>query len=137
MQVACNFVTNLHSLKETMMASIVKLSVDKDGFSSETYRFDGPMEFVVGRAKDCDVQLPNISDYRDISLHHCALHIEPPKIWLNVFESKAGVFVNELKISPTVGQIRLYDEDEVQLGQLRMTVHIVEHDVAESIRNGW
>ena len=114
------------------MFSMVKLSVDKGNDAGETYRFDGRREFVVGRAGDCDIQVPDTNDYKDISLHHCVFHIEPPKIWLSVLESRNGTFVNEMKISPTVGQFRLYDEDEVQLGRLRMSVHIVEHDAAES-----
>ncbi len=79
------------------MSSMVKLSVDMGHFAGETYRFDGPMEFVVVRARDCDIQVPDTPDFKDISLHHCALHIEPPRIWLSVFESKAGVFVDDLK----------------------------------------
>jgi len=112
--------------------SIVKLSVEMGNSDVETYRFDGPMEYVVGRANDCDIQMPDTHDYMDISLHHCTLHIEPPKIWLSVQESKNPTFVNELKIGPTVGQFRLYDEDEVELGPVRMLVHIVEHDDADS-----
>ena len=114
------------------MSSMVKLSVDKGNFAGETYRFDAPMEFVVGRARDCDIQVPDTSDFKAISLHHCAFCIEPPRIWLSILESRAGTFVNDLKINPSVGQIRLYDEDEVRLGQVRMSVHIVEHEDAES-----
>ena len=71
MRVAFDLLTVLH-LKETSMSSMVKLSVDKGNFAGETYRFDAPMEFVVGRARDCDIQVPDTSDFRAISLHqHC------------------------------------------------------------------
>ena len=111
-----------------------RLAVEMGGFAGEIYRFDGPVEFVIGRASDCDIQVPDSCDFKDISLHHCALHMEPPRLWLSVYESNAGTFVNDLKISPTVGLLRLYDEDEVRLGRLRMSVHIVEHAAAESLQ---
>lgn len=114
------------------MSAMVQLSVDWGNCAGETYRFDGPGEFVVGRARDCDIQVPDTSDFKDVSFHHCALRMEPPKIWMNVYESHAGTFVNHLKVSPTVGQIRLYDGDEVQVGKVRLSIHIVEHDAADS-----
>lgn len=114
------------------MPSMVNLSVEISRDSGETYRFVGPGEWVVGRAGDCDTQVPDSSDFVDISQHHYLFHIVPSRNWLRVLKNSIGTFVNVLKISPTVSQFRVYDEGELLLGPLRMPVHMVEHDAAES-----
>lgn len=114
------------------MSSIVMLSMEQGGCDSVDYRFDEPTEIIVGRARNCDLTVPNTAMFRDVSLHHCLLRIDPPRIWVRDLESRHGTFVDDLKISSMVGQFRIYDEDVVQLGPVRMTVRIHEKDAAES-----
>lgn len=114
------------------MSSIVMLSMEQGSYGSVDYRFDEPTEIIVGRANDCDLIVPNTTKFREVSLHHCLIRIDPPRIWVRDLESKNGTFVDGLKISSMVGQFRIYDEDFVQFGPMRMTVRIHEKDAANS-----
>lgn len=110
----------------------VQLTINKGNTCDETLGFERPLDFTVGRAPDCDVELPNTSEFLDVSQHHCRFRIDPPKIWLSALEAKSGTYVNDLKISPCVGSFRLYDGDEVRLGHVRMRVHIPERTIAQA-----
>ena len=108
------------------MSSMVMLTLDHGCDGSVDYLFVEPVDILVGRGNDCDLKLPNTASFRHISDHHCLLRINPPRIWMKDLESRNGTFVNDLKISSMVGPFRIYDEDVLQLGPIRMTVHIHE-----------
>lgn len=113
------------------MPSIVMLTIDQGSYGSFDYRFDEVTEIIVGRAKDCDLAVPDTAMFRDVALHHCLLRIDPPRIWVRDLESKNGTFVDDLKISSKVGHFRIYDEDVVQWGPVRMTVRIHEKETSD------
>ena len=46
------------------MSTTVKLSIDHGHTHEATYRFDEPAEFVVGRAQDCEIGMPDTPDYK-------------------------------------------------------------------------
>jgi len=109
--------------------------------------FDEPGVCVVGRAYDCDIQLPSDDDHLRISRHHCLLEINPPEVVVHDLASTNGTFVNGRKIGHNprnahIGAalieddapIELKDGDEVQVAApatlLRVQVHTKSEVVA-------
>jgi pSer/pThr/pTyr-binding forkhead associated (FHA) protein len=56
--------------------------------------FEEPAECVIGRAADCDIQIPADEEHADVSRHHCVLEIHPPHIQVRDLGSTNGTFVN-------------------------------------------
>jgi pSer/pThr/pTyr-binding forkhead associated (FHA) protein len=91
----------------------------------------------VGRAPDCDLQLPNDWDCANVSRHHCLLEINPPAIRIYDLNSRNGTFVNGDRIQgeaaiPSSDQTNsgvevgrsLTDGDEVQIGKVVLHVSV-------------
>jgi pSer/pThr/pTyr-binding forkhead associated (FHA) protein len=120
-----------------MIPSTVTLAVTQGTLTGKEYVFEGHSRCMIGRANDCDIQLPNDCFYADVSRHHCLLEIAPPAVRVHDLESRNGTFVNGVRIghpsdtqldelddpSVPLGQ-DLKDGDEVQLGNLRLRVRV-------------
>jgi eukaryotic-like serine/threonine-protein kinase len=120
-----------------MIPSTVTLAVTQGTLIGKEYVFEGLSRCMIGRANDCDIQLPNDCFYADVSRHHCLLEIAPPAVRVHDLESRNGTFVNGVRIKrPSDTQLdglddpshplgeELKDGDEVQLGNLRLRVRV-------------
>jgi len=68
--------------------------------------FEHPAVCVVGRAEDCDIQLPPDGEHADVSRHHCLLEIDPPNVQIRDLGSRNGTYVNGEKIGQRLhGQV--------------------------------
>jgi serine/threonine protein kinase len=93
------------------------------------YLFEERTTCLIGRAADCEMQLPNDPEHRGVSRHHCVLDVNPPHVRIRDFGSRNGTFVNGVKIGqraagPEDRTIReestehdLRDNDEVRVGR--------------------
>lgn len=106
------------------MNSLVKIVITNGSMQGATYTFDEAKVCLIGRAYDCIIQFPDIPENSDISRHHCAIHIDPPLVWVNDLASKNGTFVNGLKIDATSGRIEIHDNDELRVGPLVLRINI-------------
>jgi pSer/pThr/pTyr-binding forkhead associated (FHA) protein len=75
-------------------------------------------EFVIGRADDCHLQLPN----RFVSRHHCELIVDNRDECVRVRDlgSQNGTFVNEA----LVDECQLKDGDHLRVACVPFEVHI-------------
>jgi len=64
-------------------------------YDEREFAFEEPGECVIGRAPDCDIQLPADDEYADVSRHHCVLEIHPPHVQVRDLGSTNGTFVND------------------------------------------
>jgi serine/threonine-protein kinase len=55
---------------------------------------------MIGRAEDCDIQIPSDIVHLQVSRHHCLLEIHPPTVRVRDLGSTNGTFVNGEKIGP-------------------------------------
>jgi eukaryotic-like serine/threonine-protein kinase len=80
-----------------------------DGYSEPNqHTFTGPARCVVGRANDCDIQVPPDGLHADVSRHHCEFQIDPPRVRVRDLGSRNGTYVN----GELVGQRPRNDEAE-------------------------
>jgi pSer/pThr/pTyr-binding forkhead associated (FHA) protein len=120
-----------------MIQSTVALMVTQGTLQGKEYVFDSTSRCLIGRASDCDIQLPNDYFHGDISRHHCLLEIAPPAVRVHDLDSRNGTFVNGVRIRrPSDTEVDgaddsnvpfghdLKDGDEVQLGNLRFRVRV-------------
>ncbi len=109
--------------------------IDRD----KEYVFAEPRRCVVGRADDCDIQIPPDLLHADVSRHHCAVDIatDPPHVRVRDLGSLNGTWVNGKKIGqrqtdgktgdPDTGQLmehELRDGDEIRVGNTTLQVAI-------------
>ncbi len=117
------------------MTPQVKLIITSNMSKEMTYTYTEPSECTVGRAIDCDIQLP-VNAEKDISRHHCVFEIEPPQIWVQDLDSKNGTFINDLRITsaPHQDMYELRDGDEVRVGQYVIEVQVEGTEVIDDLR---
>ncbi len=110
------------------MSSMVRLTVSNNDMEDTTYYFDHSRQCQVGRAVDCEIQVPSTAENRDVSRHHCVLDIEPPQVWVRDLGSKNGTFVNDQLIDsfPEGDATELRDGDEVRIGHCHIRVRMAE-----------
>ncbi len=131
-----------------MKIAHVTLTLTQGGPLGQSYRFDDRVQCVVGRADDCEIQLPSDSLHFDVSRHHCAFEIEPPIIRVRDLGSLNGTYVNGQRIgqrlfwqAPADLNVRLFadyglkDGDIVKIGGTTFEVGIVDDlgDVGERV----
>jgi serine/threonine-protein kinase len=111
------------------MTPTVTLTAANGTLKGKEFVFAGPLIGFIGRAKDCEVQLPDESEYMLVSRHHCLLDIEPPEISVSDFGSLNGTFVNGVRINPDRKPndvaVPLEDGDELRVGQTVFRVSVV------------
>ena len=117
----------------------ITLTIVKGRFEGKQYAFENSTRCIIGRADDCDIQLPADMEHADVSRHHCALEIDPPAVCLRDLESLNGTYVNGRKIGqrhpPPTGDTRplnrfttheLKHGDEVRIGHTILRVDVQE-----------
>jgi eukaryotic-like serine/threonine-protein kinase len=112
------------------MSAQVTLTVIQGSLAGKECVFTDRARLVVGRAPDCDLQLPNAWENVDVSRHHCLFEIDPPRVRVRDLTSRNGTFVNGVRIGERAssGQpddetrtdlsapCELQDMDEIRLG---------------------
>jgi pSer/pThr/pTyr-binding forkhead associated (FHA) protein len=81
-----------------MKPASITLTFTQGGLEGKEFHFEKHARCVVGRAPDCDIQLPQDLRHADVSRHHCLLDIDPPTIRVRDLGSRNGTYVNGLKI---------------------------------------
>jgi eukaryotic-like serine/threonine-protein kinase len=76
----------------------VILTLSNGSLKGQRWEFIHPTKCLIGRAADCDVQLPLRLEFMDVSRHHCELAIDPPVARVRDLGSRNGTFVNGVKI---------------------------------------
>jgi pSer/pThr/pTyr-binding forkhead associated (FHA) protein len=122
---------------ETMKPARVTLTVTQGIYAGKQYGFDIRRYCMIGRAGDCDIQLPMDYAHSDISRHHCVFEIDPPSVRVRDLGSANGTYVNGVKIGqrpsyqpPEEANLTscppcsLQEGDEIQVGHVVLQVHI-------------
>jgi pSer/pThr/pTyr-binding forkhead associated (FHA) protein len=120
-----------------MQPEKIALTVLYGNLRKTRYVFKGVSRGLVGRADDCDIQIPTQDEYMDISRHHCLFEIDPPTIRVRDCGSANGTYVNGEKIGQRAPRQprakadlrkfrahQLKDGDEVQVGKIIFQVSI-------------
>jgi len=81
-----------------MPLSKVILRVAKGALKEQEYVFSDRTHCILGRAEDCDIQVPLDQDHADVSRHHCLFDLDPPAIRVRDLGSRNGTYVNGEKI---------------------------------------
>jgi WD40 repeat protein/serine/threonine protein kinase/pSer/pThr/pTyr-binding forkhead associated (FHA) protein len=115
----------------------VILSVIAGSLKGHEIEFDDRTICIIGRAKDCHVQLPNDELHKTISRYHCLLDINPPVARIRDLGSLHGTYVNGQMIGKRqrdqtpeeAAQINfpehdLANGDEIKLGQTVFSVRL-------------
>jgi eukaryotic-like serine/threonine-protein kinase len=76
------------------MSAKVKLTVIEGNLKGQEFVFDSRTTCIIGRACDCNPQLPSDKDHENISRYHCLLDINPPTIRVRDLGSLQGTYVN-------------------------------------------
>jgi eukaryotic-like serine/threonine-protein kinase len=95
------------------MVSTVTLTIANGEQEGREYAFDQPFVGYIGRARDCEIILPDEPEYHLVSRHHCLLDIDPPEIGVSDGSSLNGTFVNGVRI----GGGRKHDRVETPLAE--------------------
>ncbi|NMF63379.1 protein kinase domain-containing protein [Brasilonema octagenarum] len=119
------------------MPAKVTLTITEGKSPGRQYTFDSRTTCIIGRAKDCNPQLPDDDDHLTISRYHCLLDINPPNIRVRDFGSRNGTYVNGKKIGQRqskqtpeeaakleLTEYDLQDGDEIKLGNTVFVVGI-------------
>ena len=96
------------------MPAKVTIEVVKGSLCGMVYTFDEPQCCILGRATDCDPQLPDDADHKKISRHHCMVDINPPDVRVRDLGSFNGTYVNGKKIGQRHGGQRALQNLDIQ-----------------------
>jgi pSer/pThr/pTyr-binding forkhead associated (FHA) protein len=121
------------------------LTVKNGGLGGQRFVFEDHHKCVIGRGEDCTVHLPNDTEHRTVSRHHCLLDIELPKVRVRDSGSYNGTRLNGMQIGrPRTWNIPkklaalpyteydLKNGDELEVGE---TVFQVTIAMPEDVRN--
>ena len=123
--------------KGVVMSTRVKLTIMDGDLKEKELQCDGYTRCLIGRAEDCDIQLPTDFLHADISRHHCVLEVEPPHIWVRDLGSLNGTFVNgeligqrpkgkraHVEAPPVCAERELEDGDQIRVGTVLLNLSI-------------
>lgn len=129
------------------MSGKITLTVTKGKLKGQQFSFDSRTTCIIGRARDCNIRIPNDEYHRAISRYHCLLDINPPDICIRDFGSLHGTYVNQQCIGKRKAnqslespakmkslEYDLQDGDEIQLSN---TVFKVSISQQQSIPSTW
>jgi pSer/pThr/pTyr-binding forkhead associated (FHA) protein len=98
-----------------MRITRVKLLVTQGNLAEREFIFDEGAHCIIGRASDCDIQIPSDREHANVSRHHCLVEINPPEgVWVCDLGSRNGTYVNGEMIGQGASQ-KLSSRDETQL----------------------
>ena len=103
-----------------------------------------PGTFLVGRAEDCDIRIPNDFEYRTVSRHHCLVVVKPEEIRVRDLGSRNGTFVNGIRIGrmqglppdknserETWGDYELKSGDQLRAADIAFSVSVADGDASQ------
>ena len=112
-------------MKQNSTSAKVTLTVTKGNLKGQTFQFQDRTTSLIGRAKDCNPQLPNDEAHITISRYQCFLDINPPDVRIRDFGSKNGTYVNGKNIgqrqedqTPEEGRKMNFPEYDLQDGDV-------------------
>jgi pSer/pThr/pTyr-binding forkhead associated (FHA) protein len=76
------------------------LVITTGSFAGKEYPLPDGRVWLVGRAEDCDLRVPNSLEYRTVSRHHCLLDIDLPRVRVRDLRSRNGTFINGRRVWP-------------------------------------
>ena len=113
-----------------MLPGKVTLKVVEGNLPGEEFVFTEDAHCIIGRAADCDIQLPWDYEHSDVSRHHCVIELMPPRVRIRDLGSANGTRVNGKKIgqrpkhlAPEAADLsqcpayKLRNGDEIKIGQ--------------------
>jgi pSer/pThr/pTyr-binding forkhead associated (FHA) protein len=119
------------------MSATITLTMTNGPLSGKRFVFPKPTLCTIGRSADCEVRIPDVPGFEDISRHHCLLDIEPPSVCVSDTGSLNGTFVNGLNIGKraarrapdffpllNTAEHPLKDGDEIRVGHLVFRVGV-------------
>lgn len=119
------------------MPDKVTLTIAQGKLKGKQFVFGDRTICIVGRAKNCNIQIPDDKYYSTVSRYHCLLDINPPDIRIRDFGSRNGTNVNGKCIgrrkshqTPSEGaklnlsEYDLQDGDVIKLGKTTFRVDI-------------
>ncbi len=123
------------------MPTKVILTITEGNIKGQEFEFFTRTTCIIGRADECQIQIPDTKEYSTISRYHCLLDINPPDIRVRDFGSRNGTYINGDKIgqrlshqsSEEAAKIKypeydLKDGDEIKLSNIILKVGI-EKDI--------
>jgi serine/threonine-protein kinase len=126
---------------EPTMSAAITLTMTNGPLTGKCFVFREPTFCTIGRSSDCEVRVPDVPGYQDISRYHCLLDIVPPEIRVSDFGSLNGTFVNGVNIGKRnkrrppglfhlldAPELRLKNGDQIRVGHLVFQV-AVDHGV--------
>jgi WD40 repeat protein/serine/threonine protein kinase/pSer/pThr/pTyr-binding forkhead associated (FHA) protein len=129
--------------------SKVILKVIAGSLQGQEIEFSDRTICIMGRAKDCHVQLPNDELHKTISRYHCLLDINPPAARIRDLGSLHGTYINGQMIGKRqsdqtpeeAAQLNfpehdLTNGDEIKLGQTVFSVRLESIASEESVKAG-
>lgn len=124
-----------------MESSEVVITLRDEHNEEQRFVYTEPWICLVGRAQDCDIQIPSDEGFLEISRHHCLLEINPPSVRIRDLGSTNGTFVNGQRIGRRASRLRspndtdreraaattLHDGDEIQLARTPVRLSVEVH----------
>ena len=80
------------------MPTKVILTITEGLSKGQEFEFFTRTTCIIGRADECQIQIPDTKEYSTISRYHCLLDINPPDIRVRDFGSRNGTYINGDKI---------------------------------------
>ena len=108
------------------METNVTLRVIEGSLSGRQFPFTENTICTIGRAKDCNIQLPRDDQEQFVSRYHCQLDISATTVRLRDLRSKNGTYLNGRKIG--TDPIDLTNGDRIKLGKTIIQVEIRKPD---------
>jgi pSer/pThr/pTyr-binding forkhead associated (FHA) protein len=84
------------------MRGKITLTIKNGKLAGKRYEFDERRKCRIGRAEDCEVQLPPDLEFLSVSRQHCVLDIDPPEVRVHDCGSRNGTFINGMQIGRPV-----------------------------------
>ena len=115
----------------------VSLTATKGPLQGRKFEFENAGEYLIGRATECHIPIPQHLENLDISRHHCLLDIDPPVIRIRDLGSRNGTYINGCKIGQrrsdqapedadlaACAYCRVVQDDEIRVGHTEFRVSI-------------
>jgi eukaryotic-like serine/threonine-protein kinase len=78
------------------MSPRVTLTVTEGKLAGTEFVLDRPLAWLVGRAGDCQLRLPDDGEHLTVSRRHCLLVVDPPDVRVRDCGSRNGTYVNPI-----------------------------------------
>jgi pSer/pThr/pTyr-binding forkhead associated (FHA) protein len=124
-----------------MSFSKITVTMNEEEMPDKEFTFEEKTQCIIGRAHDCDIQVPPNLAHADVSRHHCLLEIDPPALSVRDLGSKNGTYVNGEMIGQRLAHEQpedaqqeafagheLHDGDEIRIGHLILRIGIASRN---------